>query len=603
MALIDTLSKYPANTGVYLMKSENNTVLYVGKAKNIKKRLKQYFTLQDTRPLIPHLLKDTIDIETIVVNNEKEALLLENTLIKKHKPKYNILLKDDKTYIHLLLTKHKWPMLKVVRFKKKPPKEGSLFGPYTNTYAARDTLDLILKLFPLRQCSDNELKNRSRPCLLYDIKRCIAPCMDLCTKTEYDEHIRRIKLLLRGQSKEVINELTEKMKKASDNLEFEKANEYLQMIKKIEHVLQVQHVDNALTKECDVLGMYREGSDLIIAKLLYRQKRLIGSEHYSFSNILSENDEVLETFLLQHYRKNNLPKQIILSEKLKEKNTIEEILSEESEHKIEILVPQKGEKKRLLEIGIKNAKSLFQKELDNRSLEEKRLLDLQETLGLSHFPQKIECFDTSNLSGSNHVACMVAFTNGKKDKDKQRLFNIRSKQESDDYAAMREVLLRHYTKQKEKQLLPNLIIIDGGRGHLNLALDVIDHLNIANIDIISVGKHSARHDKGLTQEKIFIAHQKDPIIISPTSPLLFLLQNIRDEAHRVAITFQKKKRDIRTSAIDEIEGIGPVKKKALLKHFKSVKNLKKATEKMLQDVKELNEKDIKTLLSFISSSD
>lgn len=602
MALVDTLPNYPEDTGVYLMRGDDNTVLYVGKAKNIKKRLKQYFTLQDTRPLIPLLLKDTINIETIVVNNEKEALLLENTLIKEHKPKYNILLKDDKTYINLLLTKHKWPMLKLVRFKKKPPKEGTLFGPYTNTYAARETLDLILKLFPLRQCSDSELKNRSRPCILYDIKRCLAPCMNLCTQTEYGDHIQRIKLLLRGQSKEVIKDLKNKMGNASANLEFEKANEYLQMIKKIEHVLQVQHVDNAITKECDVLAIYREGSDVIIAKLLYRQKRLIGSEHFSFSNILSNDDEVLETFLLQHYKKDNLPLQIILSEKLKEVSVIEEIISEKSEHKVKILVPQKGEKKRLLEIGIKNAKASFEKQLDLRSLEEKRLLDLQETLGLSHFPQKIECFDTSNLSGSNHVACMVAFTNGRKDKEKYRLFNIRSKNESDDYAAMREVLLRHYTKQNEKKLLPNLIVIDGGKGHLNLAIDVIDSLNIANIDVISVGKHASRHDKGLTQEKIFVAHQKESIIIPPTSPLLFLLQNIRDEAHRVAISFQKKKREITISALDDLEGIGPVKKKALLKHFKSIKNLKKATLEDLKKVKELNEKDLDTLLAFISSS-
>lgn len=602
MALIDTLSQYPSNPGVYIMKDINKVVLYVGKAKNIKKRVKQYFTLQDTRALIPFLLKDTDTIETIVVNNEKEALLLENNLIKKHKPKYNILLKDDKTYIHLMLTEHKWPMLKLIRFKKAP-KKGTFFGPYTNTYAARQVLDLIIKLFPIRQCSDNELANRTRPCILYDIKRCIAPCVNLCTKKEYDDHLKSIQLLLKGKSKEVLDQLQKKMDIASEKLEFEEADRHLQMIKKIKHVLQVQHVDNASVNECDVLNLYREGSDLIITKLVYRQKKLIGSEHFNFANILSEDSEVFQSFLLQHYKKSNLPKLILIPKALSEKKLLEEIFTESLGQKVSILSPIRGEKKKLIDICLKNAKALFTKEKNLQSLEEKRLLDLQEVLSLSHFPQKIECFDTSNLSGSNHVASMVSFINGKKDNSKYRLFNIKSSIYSDDYGAMKEVLIRHYTKQKEKNTLPNLVIIDGGKGHLNLATEVFNGLNIASVDIIAVAKHSSRHDKGLTQEKIFTLHQKEPIIISPTSPLLFLLQNIRDEAHRVAVGFQRKKRGKITSALDDLEGIGPMKKKALLKHFKSIKNLKSTTEDELKEIKELNQKDRETLMRFISSSD
>jgi len=593
----DTLNKYPDEPGVYLMKDKENKVLYVGKANSIKKRVKQYFSEQDTRPLIPYLIKSVHTIDTIVVNTEKEALLLENNLIKKHKPKYNVLLKDDKTYVSLVLTKHKWPMLKLIRFKKRPPK-GTYFGPYTNARAARETLDLINRLFPLRQCSDQELVNRQRPCILYDIKRCSAPCMNLCTQEEYKEHVLNAKHLLRGQSKKVLTDLKSKMQKASDALEFEQANVYLQLIKKIEHVIQVQHVDNSFSYDADVISLYREGADLLIAKLVYRLKKLVASEHFSFSNIVSLNREVLENFILQHYTKEHLPPQIIVSEKLEEKNFLQEILSEELGKKVEILFPIKGEKKKLIEIATKNAKSLFAREKDQRALEEKRLLDLQEVLQLNHFPHKIECFDTSNLSGSSHVACMVAFTNGKKDKSKNRLFNIKSAKSSDDYGAMKEVLFRHYKKQKENHNLPNLIIIDGGKGHLNLALEVLDKLNLANIDLISLAKHSSRHDKGLTEEKVFVPHLKDPIIIDPTSPLLFLLQNIRDEAHRVAISFQRKKRKITTSELDQLQGIGPVKKKALLKHFKSVKNLKNASIEEIKKVKELNEKDIATLLEF-----
>lgn len=599
----ESLNKFPNQPGVYLMKDNKGKVLYVGKAISIKKRVKQYFSKQDTRALIPYLLKEVQNIDTIIVNTEKEALLLENNLIKQHKPKYNILLKDDKSYINLVLTNHKWPMLKLVRLKNTSKEIGSYFGPYTNTKAARDTLDLILRLFPLRQCSDQELVNRTRPCLLYDIKRCCAPCMNLCSKEEYEDHIKRAKLLLKGQSKDVLNELKKKMEKASENLEFEKANIYLQQIKKIEHVIQIQHVDNAFSKECDVLGIYREGSDVLVVKLIYRQKKLVGSEHYSFSNIVSEEDEILENFLLQHYAKENLPPQILTPFSLCHASVFEEIFSESLGKKVELIFPKKGDKKRLIEIAEKNAQSLFQRETDLRSLVEKRLLDLAEILKLSHFPQKIECIDTSNLSGSNHVACLVAFTNGKKDKSKYRLFNIQQRKQSDDYGAMKEVLLRHYKKQKENQSLPNLLIIDGGKGHLNLALEVLESLNIASMDIISVAKHSSRHDKGLTEEKIFIPHQKEPISIHPTSPLLFLLQNIRDEAHRVAISYQRKKRTLSTSVLDNLKGIGPIKKRALLKHFKSVKNLKASARKELEKIKELNQKDIKTILKFISSSE
>lgn len=598
MSLFDTLSQYPSNPGVYIMKDKNKVVLYVGKAKNIKKRVKQYFTLQDTRPLIPYLLRDVDAIETIVVNNEKEALILENNLIKKHKPKYNILLKDDKTYIYLMLTDHKWPMLKLIRFKKTP-KKGTFFGPYTNTFAAKQVFDLIIRLFPIRQCSDNELANRARPCILYDIKRCIAPCVNLCTKKEYNDHLKNIQLLLRGKSKKVLDQLHKKMNLASEKLEFEEANRHLQMIKKIQHVLQVQHVDNACVFECDVLNLYREGSDLIIAKLVYRQKKLIGSEHFSFANILSEDSEILESFLLQHYKKNNLPNLILIPNTLDKKSLLEEIFTDLLGKKVGIICPIRGEKKKLIDICLKNAKALFNKEKNQQSVGEKKLLDLQETLSLAQFPQKIECFDTSNLSGSKHVASMVSFINGKKDNSKYRLFNIKSKHNSDDYGAMKEVLMRHYLKQKEKDNLPDLVIIDGGKGHLNIAAGVFNQLNIASVDIISVAKHNSRHDKGLTQEKIYTLHKKEPIIISPTSPLLFLLQNIRDEAHRFAIEFQRKKRGKITSALDELEGIGPTKKKALLKHFKSVKNLKNATEDELKKIKVLNQKDRKTLMNFI----
>lgn len=278
-----SLALYPDQPGVYLMKDVKGVVLYVGKAKNLRARLKQYFTVYgDQRNMVPYLTAQVEVIDTIIALTEKDALILENNLIKLHKPKYNVLLKDDKTFISLVITRHKWPMIRLVRYKGKHKDDGIYFGPYTNALAARQTFDLISRLFPLRQCSDGELATRQRPCLLYDIKRCIAPCVNKCTEEEYGEHIQGAIRLLKGQDKEVLKELQRRMEFASDNLEFEKANTYLQMIHQIEHVTQVQHVDNPAAKNCDVLGLYREADTVMIALLFFREGKLIGSEHFSF---------------------------------------------------------------------------------------------------------------------------------------------------------------------------------------------------------------------------------------------------------------------------------------------------------------------------------
>lgn len=589
-----SLVLYPDQPGVYLMKDERGVVLYIGKAKNLRARLKQYFAeYGDQREMVPYLTAQVNVIDTIIALTEKDALILENNLIKRHKPKYNVLLKDDKTFVSLCLTRHKWPLLKIVRYKGKPKDDGIYFGPYTNALAARQTYDLISKLFPLRQCSDAELRVRARPCLLYDIKRCIAPCVDLCTEEEYFKHVDAAKRLLRGQDKEVLKELKRHMNFASENMEYEKAEAFLKMIHQIEHVTQVQHVDNPAAKDCDVVGLHREADAVLIALLFFRDGKLIGSEHFSFHLIASNDAEIVETFLLQHYK--NLPKppkEIFIPHILSDQTALGEIIG------VNIISPQKGKKKELIEMAMRNAKALFVREQDARSLKEKMLLDLQETLQLNRFPRRIVCFDTSNIAGTDAVASMVSFVNGEKDKSRMRLFKIRDK--SDDYSAMREVLTRHFTKEKDLGDLPDLLIVDGGKGQLNIALEVFETLGIASVDAIALTKEDARHDKGLTQEKIYVPYRKDPFFIDLRSPLLFLLQKIRDEAHRVAIEFHRKRRSKRTitSELDDIEGIGPVKKKRLLKHFGSVKALKAATEENLKAIKGLNKKDIQTLLSW-----
>lgn len=592
---LNSLSLYPQDPGVYLMKNQEGIILYIGKAKNLRNRLKQYFAIHgDERTMIPYLVAQIEKIDTIITITEKDALLLENTLIKKHQPKYNVLLKDDKTFISLVMTEHEWPRLKLVRYKGLPKEKGTYFGPYTNALAAKQTLDLLLRLFPLRQCSDTELLGRVRPCLLYDIKRCIAPCMKLCTKEEYAQYVDSAERLLRGKDKDVLRALETEMEKAADNLEFEKAHDLLTLIHQIKHVTEVKHVDHPEAKDCDALGIYRESGTILITLLMFREGKVVGAEHFSFSEIAESEEEILSSFLVQHYQLSKAhPKEILLPQDIPDLNLLEEILQ------IKIRAPKKGRKHDLIEMSMRNAKALFIREQDSRSLKEKKLLDLAEVLQLSRFPRRIECFDTSNISGTDPVASLVSFVHGEKDSSRMRLFKVKSG--GDDYTAMREVLERHFKKAKEKNDFCDLLIVDGGKGQLNIALQVLQALDIATVDVIGFTKEDARHDKGLTQEKIYLSSKKEPLFIDVKSPLLFLLQKIRDEAHKQAIQYHRKRRSKRilSSELDDIKGIGPVKKKNLLKHFGSVANLKKAKEEEISQVQGITKRDLTILISWL----
>lgn len=586
---LDSLPKEP---GVYLMKDGMGKILYIGKAKQLRQRVKQYFVPgRDGRMMVPFLTCQIKAIETIVTFSEKEALLLENNLIKQHQPKYNVLLKDDKTFISLTINhKHQWPMIKVTRYRGKQKGNALHFGPYTSAFAARQTLDLMTRIFKLRQCSDRELTSRTRPCLLYSIKRCLAPCVDKCTREEYEQEVKNAIDFLKGNDQKVMNQLKKERDKASENLEYERAGALHKTIEQIEHVTRSrQSIIRSKGKDCDIFALYHEGTRHIIAKLMYREGRLVGADHFKFIELASTDEEIWESFLLQHYQEKG-PPEVLLPIQLKQQKALEEILS------LSLHSPQKGEKYHLLKLAEKNAKALF---TDQQSKEE-LLLDLQETCDLSHCPVRIECFDTSNISGTDLVACMVGFTDGKRDKEKTRLFKIKGVQKSDDYGAMREVLTRHYTKAKEKDELPDLTLIDGGKGQLNIALGVFKELEIASVDVISLAKEEGRHDKGLNFEKIFVPHKKDPLFLSPRSPTLFILQQIRDEAHRVAISFHRKRRSKRLihTELDEIPGIGPKKRTLLLKTFGSVKQVKEATKEALKKIDGLNSRDIDAIIEF-----
>lgn len=596
------LDLYPNQPGVYLMKNQSGTVLYVGKAKNLRQRIKQYFVPGgDGRVQIPFLIPKVKSIDTIVVLSEKEALLLESNLIKQYQPQYNALLKDDKAYVALKVNnKNPWPRVQLVRYKGRPEADGLYFGPYTSAFAARTTLELIERLFPLRQCSDQEFARRTRPCILYDMKRCVAPCVQMCTREEYDHLVDRTVRFLKGQDKEILRELYEEMARYSQELEFERAGAVLRTIKQIEATLEGQLVDKPLGGDSDILGLYRQGEEAIVILLFIRNGKLLGSRHYNFSQIAEEDAELLISFIMQHYDKeHDLPRELIVPIPLPDAKALEEILSQNVKYSVSIHNPQRGDKKALIEMAYLNAEATYKKEKDLTAIKERTLFELQERLQLAHYPKRIECFDNSNLQGTDAVSVLVAFTEGEKEKKRYRKYKVRSVAGPDDYSTMYEVLSRRYKRAKEENDLPDLVIIDGGKGHLNVAIKVFAELDIITVDLIAVAKEQGRHDKGITSEQVFLPNVKDPILLKKNSPVLFLLQRIRDEAHRFAITFHRKSRSkklLRTSLLD-IPGIGPKKSMALLKHFGGVPQIMAATVEELTHVGGLSKANINAIVA------
>ncbi len=598
------LTNYPLDSGVYLMKNDKGEVIYVGKANSLQVRLKQYFIPgRDTRKTIPLLISELMTIDTVVVSGEKEALLLENTLIKKYRPKFNILLRDDKNYISLSLNlKDKWPKLTFSRFTSKPNDGALYFGPYTSSSSARQIFDLMAKLFPLRQCSDEEFKRRVRPCLLYDIKRCLAPCVLKCDESTYKTYVDGAIAFLQGNNKKVLQELEEKMHIASAELEFEKAASLLRTIRQIEHVTESANLSSqAESKNIDVLGFYCKGHQVLITRLLFRHGSFIGSEPFLFQNIIEENTEVLTSFILQQYgEKGSIPQEILLPFPIAEEKLLFSILKDIHGIFPKLFHPKKGEKLELLALAQKNAETSFIQKTTFLESSKELLLKLQETLSLSRYPKRIECFDTSNLSGSHLVAAVVCFIDGVLNTQKTRLYHIKGIDKPDDYAALHQVLTRSLLRNKEEESFPDLLIIDGGKGQLNIALTVLKELDIINVDVISLVKDKARHDKGITLERVYTPYEEGPISFPFHSPLLFLLQNIRDKAHEKAISFHRKTRakEITKSAIDSIPGIGPIKKKNLLRQFGSLQNILAQSEESLQQVPGLTKKDIINIKKF-----
>ncbi|MBS3919298.1 MAG: excinuclease ABC subunit UvrC [Deltaproteobacteria bacterium] len=601
----EKLNNLPTNPGVYLFKDAKGTVLYVGKAGNIKHRVSSYFQRageKDAKTLA--LLEKVADIETILTDTEKEALILEDNLIKEHHPRYNIKLRDDKRYPCLRLSvEEDFPTLSIVRRIKKD--RSIYFGPYPSATSLKETLKLIRRLFPIRTCRHTKFSNRIRPCINYEMERCSGPCCGKIDPAQYGEIIRQVRMFLEGRNRDLIESLKRRMEEAAEQLHFEKAARIRDQIEHIERVIERQNIVSRDFIDRDVIGFHRQDHRAAVYSLFIRAGKLLGGKGFNFSSISLPDEEILSSFLRQYYREDRfIPEQILIPKHIFEKNLSEGWLTELKGKKVCLLVPQKGAKRKLLEMASDNAEKFLRREAGLEEDRENLLLNLKESLHLSRVPKRIEAFDISNLQGGQAVGSMVSFEDGEPNKDRYRHFKIKTVEGSDDYGMMYEVLLRRYQKAVEEMDLPDLVLVDGGKGQLNVAKEVFKELGIKEVDLLSLAKARRVGHAETSDEKVFHPQYKEPITLGKQSPLLRFLDQIRDEAHRFAITYHKKvrQREAIYSALGEIPGIGKTRQRELLKYFGSVEKIKEATLEELGRVPKITPKSARSVYDFFLSS-
>lgn len=589
------IESLPASPGVYLFKDREGTVLYVGKAANLRHRVASYFQRmeeKDAKTLA--LLEKVIDVETIVTDTEKEALILEDNLIKEHHPRYNIKLRDDKRYPCLRLSMEEdFPTLTVVRRIKRD--RSLYFGPYPSATSLKETLKLIRRLFPIRTCQKTKFSQRTRPCINYEMERCLGPCCGKIDRSQYGEVIQQVKLFLEGRNRDLIERLERQMVEEADQLHFEKAARIRDQIKHIQKVVEKQLVLSRDMKDRDVIGFYRQDGRVALYSLFIRAGKLLGGKGFNLSSAGLPEEDILSSFIKQYYRQDRfIPEEILIPGPIHEKNLMEGWLTELKGKKVQLLFPHRGEKKRLLRMASENAEKFLHREVHLEREKGDLLLNLKESLRLSRLPKRIEAFDISNLQGSHAVGSMVTFEDGKPRKDRYRHFKIKTIEGADDYGMMFEVLLRRYRRAIDEGDLPDLILLDGGKGHLHVAKEVLKELGMKGVDLLSLAKErkagDLHHTAEKLEEKIFHPQYKEPILLGKQSPVLRFLDQIRDEAHRFALTYHKKirKKETLRSVLDEIPGIGTIRQRELLKYFGSVDRIKEATLEELQRVPRMN---------------
>ena len=558
--------------GVYRMLAADGSVLYVGKAASLKKRVASYFLKEQPSRRIALMVAQIAGIEVTVTRTESEALILENQLIKSLRPRYNVLLRDDKSYPHILLTEETWPRLAYHRGPRSVA--GRYFGPYPSSGAVRETLDLMSKLFRLRTCEDSVFRNRSRPCLQHQIGRCSAPCVGLVATREYDATVRRAALLLEGRSSELVDELGRAMEAASARLEFEQAAQLRDQIAAIRRVQARQYVEGEQV-EMDVLACVVGQGAACVLLLSFRNGFNQGTRSYfPRTNGAESPEEVLGAFVAQHYLEQRPPREIVLSHAIEDQRILQDVLTTQAGRRVELKSAVRGERARYLELARQNAELALATEAASSASQRARLASLQELLGLASPPARIECFDISHTMGEATVASCVVFDAEGPVRGQYRRFNITGIEPGDDYAAMHQALERRFRRGVAEGVLPDLLLIDGGSGQLAQARDVLAGLGVTGVAMVGVAKGEARR---AGHEALVLPDGRE-LRPGAASPGLQLVQQVRDEAHRFAITGHRGKRQKarETSRLEDIPGIGPRRRAALLKHFGGLAGLRDA---------------------------
>jgi excinuclease ABC subunit C len=568
------LKNLTSRPGVYRMVDADGQVIYVGKAKNLKKRVSSYFRNTGLTSKTQVMVAQIASIETTVTHTENEALILENNLIKELMPRYNILLRDDKTYPYLLVSGDAFPRLSVHRGAKRAA--GKYFGPYPSAGAVRESLNLLQRLFPVRQCEDSYYQNRSRPCLQYQIKRCTAPCVGLISEEDYRKDVEHTILFLEGKNQQVMDELSKEMEAASMRLDFEQAAAIRDKIISLRRVQERQYV-TSMHGDLDVLAAIVRDGMAIVEVCFIRGGRNLGSKSY-FPKGSADSDEtaLLSAFIPQYYLGKNVPAEILLSHKPEDHQLLEQVLQSESGHKVSLRTPQRGDAVRWLKMAQTNAEISLTQRLSSRANLLQRFEALQEALELDELPKRLECFDISHTRGERTVASCVVFGLEGAIKSDYRKFNIEGITGGDDYAAMNQALTRRFTRlQKGEGKRPDLLLIDGGKGQIKEAQEVLEELNLSDLPILGIAKGPERKPG---EETLFLVGRAGEVTLSADSPALHLLQQVRDEAHRFAITGhrQRRARARKTSTLEDIAGLGPKRRQKLLQQFGGLQEVKRA---------------------------
>ncbi|SCZ58977.1 excinuclease ABC subunit UvrC [Thiohalomonas denitrificans] len=580
---LQTLTTRP---GVYRMLDEDGRIIYVGKARNLKRRVSSYFQRRDDSPKTRSLVAQIRSIEVTVTHTEGEALLLENNLIKKHRPRYNVLLRDDKSYPYIFLSEGPFPRLGFHRGRRRA--KGRYFGPFPNTSAVRESLSLLQKIFPVRQCEDSYFANRNRPCLQYQIKRCTGPCVKRVDEAGYQEDVRHSVMFLEGKSSQVIDELVQRMEQASERLEFEQAARYRDQIVNLRRVQEKQYVSGE-RGDLDVLAVHQQAGISCVQVFFIRGGRNLGNRlYYPQHTTHAPPPEVIGAFIAQYYLANRsdrlVPPELLLNVEPEDRELLEQVLGERAGRKVAVTARVRGDRARWVEMAVRNAEHALKAHLATRSSQQKRFEALQEELGLSELPRRIECFDISHTQGEATVASCVVFDNNGPLKSDYRRFNIENITPGDDYAAMHQALTRRFRRLKEEDgKLPDLLLIDGGKGQITQAEAVLGDLQVAGVTLVGVAKGASRRP-GL--EQLIISGHNGAVSLPPDSPALHLIQHVRDEAHRFAIAGHRQRRakSRRSSPLEAIEGLGPKRRQQLLRQFGGLQEVVRAGVEDLSSV-------------------